>query len=94
MLHSFTNLYSLSKTLRFQLIPIGKTEETFQQKNLLAQDEERANNYKLVKGYMDEFHKAFIQRVLAATVLPDLDAYAAQAANRSFKTQGSKRNQA
>ena len=40
MLHSFTTLYSLSKTLRFQLIPIGKTEQTFQQKNLLAQDEE------------------------------------------------------
>ncbi|MBR3552889.1 MAG: type V CRISPR-associated protein Cas12a/Cpf1 [Clostridia bacterium] len=77
MLNSFTNLYSLSKTLRFQLIPIGKTEDTFQGKNLLAQDEERAKNYQLVKGYMDEFHKAFIQRILSKTVLLDLDAYAA-----------------
>lgn len=77
MLDTFTNLYSLSKTLRFQLIPIGKTEETFKQKNLLEQDEERAKNYQLVKGYMDEFHKAFIQRVLSKMVLLDLDAYAA-----------------
>ena len=77
MLNTFTNLYSLSKTLRFQLVPIGKTEETFKQKNLLEQDEERAKNYKLVKGYMDEYHKAFIQRILSKTVLLDLDAYAA-----------------
>ena len=42
----------------------------------MAQDEERAKNYQLVKGYMDEFHKAFIQGVLSKTVLPNLDTYA------------------
>ena len=67
MLNTFTNLYSLSKTLRFQLVPIGKTEETFKQKNLLEQDEERAKNYKLVKGYMDEFHKYLSSNVDGAT---------------------------
>ena len=76
MIDNFTNLYSLSKTLRFQLIPVGKTEETFRQKQLLAQDEDRAEHYQKVKGYMDDYHKEFIQSVLSRIVLPELEVYA------------------
>lgn len=60
----FTNLYTLSKTLRFELIPIGKTLEYVQQNGLLTQDEQRADSYKKVKKIIDEYHKAFIERVL------------------------------
>ena len=56
----FTNLYTLSKTLRFELIPIGKTLEYVQQNGLLTQDEQRADSYKKVKKIIDEYHKAFI----------------------------------
>jgi len=63
-LSDFTNLYSLSKTLRFELIPQGKTLEHIQDKGLLSQDEQRAESYKKVKKIIDEYHKAFIQQSL------------------------------
>ena len=37
---NMNNLYSLSKTLRFELKPIGKTNEFFE-KNILKEDENR-----------------------------------------------------
>lgn len=52
--------YSLSKTLRFELIPIGKTKEFIEKRGLLDKDEHRAENYKKVKKYCDEYHKIFI----------------------------------
>ena len=61
----FSNLYSLSKTLRFSLDPVGKTLENIQKNGLLDQDEKRADDYKKVKGLMDEFHKHFIETALA-----------------------------
>ena len=45
----FTNLYSLSKTLRFELKPVGRTLEWINQKGLLNQDEILAEVYKIVK---------------------------------------------
>lgn len=36
---NFTNLYPLSKTLRFKLIPVGRTEENFSIKQFLEADE-------------------------------------------------------
>ena len=35
---NFINRYPLSKTLRFSLVPIGKTEETFNAKQMLKED--------------------------------------------------------
>lgn len=67
----FTNLYTLSKTLRFELIPIGKTLEYVQQNGLLTQDEQRTDSYKKVKKIIDEYHKAFIERVLCNFKLQD-----------------------
>ncbi|MDR2234416.1 MAG: type V CRISPR-associated protein Cas12a/Cpf1 [Tannerella sp.] len=64
-LSKFTNLYSLSKTLRFELIPQGKTLTHIQEKGLLSQDERRADSYKKVKKIIDEYHKAFIKESLA-----------------------------
>ena len=55
-----TGQYSLSKTLRFELKPIGKTLEHIERKGLLTQDEQRAEEYELMKGIIDRYHKAFI----------------------------------
>lgn len=71
-MEKFTNLYSLSKTLRFELKPQGKTLEYLQNKiveeennlNLLKQDEKRAKNYKKIKEVIDEYHKSFIEESL------------------------------
>lgn len=64
-LERFTNLYQLSKTLRFELIPIGKTLEFIETNGLLLQDEHRAESYKEVKRIIDEFHKKFIEDSLS-----------------------------
>lgn len=48
-LSELTGLYSLSKTLRFELKPIGKTLEYIESKGLIAQDEQRAEEYKKVR---------------------------------------------
>lgn len=54
------NLYSLSKTLRFELQPVGKTKENFEN-YIFVSDEEKAENFKKVKTYCDEVHKIFVQ---------------------------------
>lgn len=77
--NQFTNLYSLSKTLRFSLEPEPK-EKTLEnlgfikkenvwvldEKNsLLGQDKERADDYKKVKGLIDDYIKDFIEKSLS-----------------------------
>ena len=87
----FIGLYPLSKTLRFELIPQGKTAETFSKwveelslnsanelratPNLLAQDENRAQSYIKVKKILDEYHKWFISESLKDTKLENLEEY-------------------
>lgn len=63
-LNELTGLYSLSKTLRFELKPIGKTLEHIESKGLIAQDEKRAEEYKKVKDIIDRYHKTFISMCL------------------------------
>lgn len=65
----FTNLYSVSKTLRFELKPIGKTKENIEKNGILERDNERAIAYKAVKKVIDEYHKSFIELKLADLVL-------------------------
>ncbi len=62
----------MSKTLRFELRPVGKTLENIQKKGLIDQDERRAEEYEKVKGIIDEYHKAFIKMCLGNLVL-DMD---------------------
>ena len=57
------NLVQLSKTLRFELKPIGKTKEFFEN-NILKNDEEKSAAYPFVKKYCDEVHKQFISDCL------------------------------
>lgn len=68
-----TNLYPVSKTLRFELQPIGKTRENIEKGGILQQDEERAENYKLVKSFIDEYHKQYIKSRLWNFELPLAD---------------------
>ena len=67
---SFTRLYSLSKTLRFELQPQGRTLEHIQNSTLIIQDQHRANSYIEVKKLIDEYHKRFIDDVLKNLTLP------------------------
>lgn len=72
----FINLYDMSKTLRFALIPIGKTEENFNNAHILEEDERRSENSTKVKKFMDRYHKEFIETVLKEVKLEKLAEYA------------------
>lgn len=62
---AFTNLYQVAKTLRFELIPDERTKEFLEHSKLIDKDEHRAESYVAVKGIIDRYHKAFIERVLS-----------------------------
>lgn len=63
-MNEFIHLYPLSKTLRFELRPVGKTEEMFRKSGILEQDNGRADSYKVVKKLIDRYHKDFIEKAL------------------------------
>ena len=72
-LNQFTNKYSLSKTLRFELIPQGKTLEHIEKKGFLKKDEERAESYKKMKKTIDRFHQDFIELAMSKIRLTYLE---------------------
>lgn len=74
-LSRFTNKYQLSKTLRFELKPIGKTKENIIAKNILKKDEERAESYQLMKKTIDGFHKHFIELAMNQVKLTHLEKF-------------------
>lgn len=65
-MNRFTNLYQVSKTLRFELIPQERTRQLLERTNLIAQDEHRAESYKVAKKIIDRYHKHFIEDVLGS----------------------------
>lgn len=73
---SFINQYSLNKTLRFKLIPYGATERNFYEHVYLERDKERAQLYKNVKKYIDEYHKYFMDISLSGIKHLDISDYA------------------
>lgn len=81
--NNFTRQYQLSKTLRFELVPVGETERFIREKGLLQKDETRAEDYKVVKKLIDEYHKEFIERALSDKKLSNLEYYS----NEFIKTE-------
>lgn len=71
--NELTGLYSLSKTIKFELKPIGKTLEHIEQKGIIAQDTKRAEEYEKVKDIIDAYHKAFITMCLKGLKLKFAD---------------------
>ena len=61
----FVGLYPISKTLRFELKPIGKTLEHIQRNELLEHDAVRADDYVKVKKIIDKYHKCLIDEALS-----------------------------
>jgi CRISPR-associated protein Cpf1 len=71
--------YALSKTLRFELKPVGETAgkiEDFKNKtiaSIVEQDKKRAEDYKKIKKIIDDYHRYFIEQVLVQEVLTGAD---------------------
>ena len=57
----FTNLYPLSKTLRFRLIPVGETLKHFIGSGILEEDQHRAESYVKVKAIIDDYHRTILR---------------------------------
>lgn len=71
----FSKIYSLTKTLRFGLIPQGKTLKYVEKNGIIKEGERKEKCYKIVKKLIDEYHKFFISKSLRGIVLNDLDEY-------------------
>lgn len=69
------DLYSVQKTLKFELIPQGNTLKNIEKSNILKIDEHRAEVCKRVKKYYDEYHKYFIERVTNKIYFENLNSY-------------------
>lgn len=69
---TFTSKFQLSKTLRFELRPIGTTLENIKKKGLVTEDQKRAISYKKMKKSIDDYHKYFIGLALGNLKLSHL----------------------
>ncbi len=61
----FTGLYPVSKTLRFELKPMGKTLEKIKETGIIENDKRRHNDYFDAKKIIDTYHKYFIDAALS-----------------------------
>jgi len=70
----FTNQYPLSKTLRFELKPVGETADYIEDfksqylKDIVAQDEQRAEDYEIIKEIIDNYHQHYIEEKLSEPI--------------------------
>lgn len=71
----FTNLYSLSKTLRFELKPVGNTQKMLEEAQVFKKDEIIQKKYEKTKPYFDRLHREFVDEALSGAVLTGLDEY-------------------
>lgn len=59
-MQNYKNFYKISKTLRFELKPVGKTLENIKKNQILFFDEHKAMLAKEVKLLLDEYYKIII----------------------------------
>jgi hypothetical protein len=64
-LDNFTNQYKLTKTIGFELVPVGKTLEHIKNKGLLEKDVQHNSDFLKVKTLLDEIHKNYINDKLS-----------------------------
>ena len=58
---NFTNCYSVSKTLRFSLIPQYETIDHVRKNGILLSDKEKSVNYEKTKPILDKCHIKYIE---------------------------------
>ena len=84
-----TGLYSLTKTIGVELKPVGKTQELIEARKLIEQDDQRAEDYKIVKDIIDRYHKDFIDKCLNCVKIEkdDLEKYVSLAENSNREAE-------
>lgn len=62
--NGMTNLYSVTKTLRFELKPTPETLENMKENQVLVKDKKKEAAYRLIKPLLDKLHEEFITNSL------------------------------
>jgi hypothetical protein len=73
--NGFTNLFSLKKTLRFELKPVGKTQTYLENDQVFLNDQNKKLAYEKTKPYFDRLHRDFIFESLENYKYEDLEIY-------------------
>jgi len=74
MFNNFIKKYSLQKTLRFELKPVGETADYIEDfkseylKDTVLKDEQRAKDYQEIKTLIDDYHREYIEECLREPV--------------------------
>jgi len=71
----FTNKYALSKTLRFELRPVGNTGQMLEDEGVFKKDEIIHQKYEQTKPFIDKLHREFIKESLFNKKIEGLDEY-------------------
>jgi len=90
-LKQFIGLYPVSKTLRFELRPVGRTQEWMEKNHVLEHDGKRAEDYPKVKELIDAYHKICISNSLKVSDINWTPLRDAIERNRQEKSDESKK---
>ena len=90
-LKQFIGIYPVSKTLRFELKPVGRTQEWIEKNHVLEHDWKRAEDYPRVKEMIDAYHKLCISKSLKNTDFDWMPLRDAIERNRQEKSDESKK---
>ncbi|MBU1900830.1 type V CRISPR-associated protein Cas12a/Cpf1 [Patescibacteria group bacterium] len=71
----FTDQYSLSKTLRFELRPVGETPKMLEENNVFGKDKNIQKKYEQTKPFFDRLHRDFVKDALTNVQLDGLREY-------------------
>lgn len=91
MISKFTNVYELSKTLRFELKPIGNTQKMLEENKVIEKDELIQKKYQETKKYFDRLHREFVLKSLSDYKMEDRADY--EEIYRIFKGDNSKKKE-
>ena len=62
---SMNNLFPVSKTLSFRLVPMGNTLDTIRRNSVIEDAEQLKKDYEVLKAAADRVHKRFIEQTLS-----------------------------
>jgi len=71
----FTGKYELSKTLRFELKPVGETQKMLEENDVFEKDRIRKEKYENIKPWFDRLHREFVKDALLNISLSGMDKY-------------------
>ena len=66
---NFTKQYQVSKTLRFELIPQGKTLDNIEKRGIISEDKQRNEDYQEAKKILDKIYKYILDSTMSGITI-------------------------